>query len=91
MLLVRHHCDAAEAVTIHVSCLSVPSLCVRSAETPVDPKSRHDEADVAMRSLPTVDVERRREGAASSVEVNLQITKDLLRSFYPLVYILHMT
>ena len=60
VLLVRHHSDAAEADTIHVSCLSIPSLCVRSAETPVDPKSRHGEADVAMRSLPTVDVEETR-------------------------------
>ena len=60
VLLVRHHSDAAEADTIHVSCVSLPTLCVRSGETSVDPKSRHGEADVAMRSLPTVDVEETR-------------------------------
>ena len=68
VLLVRHLSDAAEADTIHVSCVSLPTLCVRSGETAVDAKSRHGEADVAMRCLP------RREGAASSVEVKLQIT-----------------
>ena len=60
MLLVRHHSDAAEADAIHVSCVSIPSLCVRSPETSVYPKSRDGEADLAMRSLPTVDVEETR-------------------------------
>ena len=48
-----------------------PPLCVRSGETAVDAKSRHGEADVAMRCL------QRREGAASSVRVKLQITTHL--------------
>ena len=60
VLLVRHHSDAAEADTIHVSCVFIPSLCVRSPETSVDPKSRDGEADLAMRRLPTVNVEERR-------------------------------
>ena len=60
MLLVRHHSDAAEADTIHVSCVFIPSLCVRSPETSVDSKSRDGEADLAMRRMPTVNVEERR-------------------------------
>ena len=43
-----------------MSCLSIPSLCVRSPETSLYPESHHGEADLAMRSLPTVDVEETR-------------------------------
>ena len=54
MLLVRHYSDAAEAETIYVSCLSIPTLFLRSPETTVDAKSRDGEADLAMRSVQTV-------------------------------------
>ena len=57
VLLLQLHSDAAEADTIHVSSLLIPSVCVRRDETFVYTESRHDEARVAVRSLPTVDVE----------------------------------
>ena len=60
VLLVRHHSDDAEADTIHVSSLLIPSVCVRRDETSVYTESRHDEARVAVRSLPTVNVAEKR-------------------------------
>ena len=57
MFLVWHHSGAAEAEAIHVSCVSVPTLFLRSPETSVDPESRDREADLAMRSVQKVDIE----------------------------------
>ena len=57
MFLVWHHSDAAEAEAIHVSCVSIPTLFLRSPETSVDPESRDRESDLAMRSVQKVDIE----------------------------------
>ena len=85
VLLVRHHSDADEADTIYVSCLSIPSLCVRSPETSVYPESRDGEADLAMRSLPTVDVEetrrcsrQRRSDSSDYQTTDAQLVSDML-------------
>ena len=56
VLLLRQHSDAAEALTIYVSCVPIPTLCLRSPQTSVDPKSRVRQADLAMRSVQKVNI-----------------------------------
>ena len=60
VLLLRQHSDAAEALAIYVSCVPIPTLCLRSPQTSVDPKSRVREADLAMRSVQRVNIEATR-------------------------------
>ena len=56
MFLVWHDSDDAEAEAIHVSCVSIPTLFLRSPQTSVDPESRDREADVAMRGVQKVNI-----------------------------------
>ena len=65
MLRVRHHSDAAEAEAIYVSCVSIPTLRLRSSQTSVQPEPRLRQADLAMPSV-------------LSVEASLQITTHLM-------------
>ena len=60
MLLVWHHSDAAEAEAIYVSCVSIPTLRLRSPQTFVQPVSRLRQADVAMRSVQKVNIQETR-------------------------------
>ena len=60
VLLLRHHSDAAEAEAIYVSCVSIPTLFLRSPQTSVDPKSRVRQADLAMRSVQRVNIQETR-------------------------------
>ena len=56
LLLLRPYSDSSEALAIHVSWVLVPTVCLRSAQTSVDPKSGLREADLAMRSVQTINV-----------------------------------
>ena len=56
MFLVWHHSGAAEAEAIHVFCVSIPTLFLRSPQTSVDPESRDRQADLAMRSVQKVNI-----------------------------------
>ena len=80
VLLVRHHSDDAEADTIHVSSLLIPSVCVRRDETSVYTESRHDEARVAVRSLPTVNVAAKRGRGATINETQCAVSEAFVAS-----------
>ena len=60
MLLVWHHSDAAEAEAIYVSCVSIPTLRLRSSQTSVQPVPRLRQADLAMRSVQKVNIQETR-------------------------------
>ena len=60
MFLVWHHPDADEAEAIHVPCVPIPTLFLRSPQTSVDLEPRDRQADLAMRSVQEVNIEETR-------------------------------
>ena len=57
MFLLWRYSDAAQAEAIHVFCVSIPALLLRSPQTSVQDISHLGEGDLAMRSVQTVNIQ----------------------------------
>ena len=62
VLLLRPYSMSTEASALYVSSVYVPTVCLRNAETSVDPKSGLREANVAMPKVQRVNIAATSEG-----------------------------